>query len=108
MSKFLDRWELHSAHLLAVLILLTFSAAAAGAQNNLACWNGSQVGNLVTWSPQYWAPGQTVPVTLTDPLGLFVGGYSPSQSYYFVITQASYNAGSYTAEDPNVTVANLQ
>ena len=30
MSKFLDRWELHSAHLLAVLILLTFSAAAAG------------------------------------------------------------------------------
>ena len=64
----------------------------------------------VTLSPTYWAPGQTYTVTLSDPQGYFVP-YTPRPGFLpatlYVLTTASYDAGAYTTEDPNVTVTNL-
>lgn len=95
--------------LTAVLIILSFSGLAARAQTNLPCATNPTFYQGQLFSPQYWAPGQSnLNVTLVDPAAPFTGGHSASQVGYYVMTQASYNNGNFTTEDPNVTVSNLQ
>ena len=52
-----------------VLLFLSFCPMICHAQ----CWNGPpDVYPQLTLSPQYWAPGQSYTVTVTNPQGYFI------------------------------------
>jgi hypothetical protein len=102
MRKFLgiSRWKtLHYPNCF-ILLLLALSATIGNAQ----CYNPVPYQTpQLTLSPQYWAPGHSYNVVVTNPQGNFLS--EPlNTAAVFVITQASYDQGngSYTIEDPAV------
>lgn len=73
------------------------------------CDEGPPGPRHITITPNFWAPGQTYTVTVTEQEGYFVP-YSPSSpngapATAYVVTESNFDAGNYYYEDPNVTLS---
>jgi hypothetical protein len=98
-----ERVTLRFALQVVVILMLLTGVVNCHAQ----CWTGPVGYGIVTVSPTYVAPGQTVSAALIsssnypDFISLPAGG---AESFY-VVTPAAWALGHYLAEDPNVTVS---
>jgi hypothetical protein len=76
------------------------------------CWNNNnpQGDGTISFSPNFWAPGQTYNVVATSSEGNFLPGTLNPPQAPSIITSAAYYAfeqtGSWPPEDPNITVTN--
>ncbi|MGA9059562.1 MAG: DUF6531 domain-containing protein [Terriglobia bacterium] len=93
--------------LLAVLLLLPFSATICHAQ----CWNDYYNYTLssLTFTPYWWTAGQSYVVTVSDPgvPAFYVLSGGPLSCTASVVTQASFFGNDGVIQDPNVSVSNL-
>ncbi len=93
-------WAILRSTLYVTLLFLPLFATFCHAQ----CYGAPPgQGPIATLSPQYWAPGQTYNVTVTNPQGQFVDVGVP---YTYVSTAYYYDMGDSNIEAPYVTVSN--